>query len=49
MPNPALIGLAAMLLNFVPYIGAIIGMAGAVVIGFVSLDTVGQALVVAAV
>ena len=45
MPNPVLFGLLAFLLNYVPYLGAIIGVAVATVVGFVSLDLAQEALV----
>lgn len=45
MPNPVLFGLLAFLLNYVPYLGAIIGVAVATVVGFVSLDLAQDALV----
>lgn len=44
MPNPILWGLIAALLNFVPYIGAITGMAVVSVVAMVSFPTVGHAL-----
>ena len=43
MPNPALFGVAAFLLNFIPFLGAIVGIVLTVMIGIVSFDTVGQA------
>ncbi|WP_232830884.1 AI-2E family transporter [Tropicimonas sp. IMCC34011] len=49
MPNPILFGAVAFIFNFVPYIGAIAGVALATVIGIVALPTVGQALVAGAV
>ena len=36
MPTPALFGLAAFLLNFIPYFGALIGIALSVLVGFVA-------------
>ncbi len=48
MPNPALFGLLGFLLNFVPYVGALIGVASALVVAIVSLDSVNAAIVVAA-
>lgn len=44
MPNPILWGVAAAMLNFIPYIGAMIGIALVAVVGLVSFDTVGAAL-----
>lgn len=44
MPEPALFGVVAFLLNYIPYVGAILGVALATVIGLVSLPSVGQAL-----
>lgn len=45
MPNPALWGLAAAVLNFVPYIGSLVGIVLVAAVGLVSFDTLGQALV----
>ncbi len=45
MPNPALWGLTAAVLNFVPYLGALIGIVVVAAVGLVSYDTLGQALV----
>lgn len=47
MPNPLLFGVAAFLLNFIPYLGAIAGVVLTFAIGLISFDTVGQAAVVA--
>ena len=47
MPNPLLFGVAAFLLNFIPYIGAIAGVALTFAIGLISFDTVGQAALAA--
>ncbi|KKL25513.1 hypothetical protein LCGC14_2404530 [marine sediment metagenome] len=44
MPNPVLFGVIAYLLNFVPYLGAILGVGFAFAVGVVSLDTVQEAL-----
>ncbi len=44
MPEPALFGVVAFVLNYIPYIGAILGVALATVIGLVSLPNIGQAL-----
>jgi predicted PurR-regulated permease PerM len=49
MPNPALFGVLAFLLNFIPYIGALLGIAVALVVGILSLETLGQAFAVAGV
>ncbi|WP_085586232.1 AI-2E family transporter [Thalassospira mesophila] len=45
MPNPVLWGLAAALLNFVPYLGALIGIAVVAIVALVSLPTLGAAMV----
>ena len=47
MPNPLLFGVAAFLLNFIPYLGAIAGVAMTFAIGLISFDTVGQATLAA--
>lgn len=44
MPNPVLWGVVAALLNFIPYVGALIGIALVAVVGLVSFDTIGMAL-----
>ena len=44
MPNPILWGVVAAILNFIPYLGAIIGVAVVGVIAIVSFPTLGQAL-----
>lgn len=44
MPSPALFGLLGFLLNFIPFIGAIIGVALAVTIGFVTFPAPVSAL-----
>ncbi|SDY11303.1 AI-2E family transporter [Citreimonas salinaria] len=49
MPNPALLGIAAFLLNFIPYLGALLGVLGSGLIAFVTLETLEQSAVVAAV
>ena len=49
MPHPYLFGLFAFVFNFVPYIGAILGVLIATVIGIVTYDSVGQAVVAGAV
>jgi predicted PurR-regulated permease PerM len=46
MPNPVLFGILSFLLNYIPYLGAIIGVSVATVVGFVSLDVAQEALVV---
>jgi predicted PurR-regulated permease PerM len=43
MPNPLIWGIAAFLLNYLPFIGAIVGMLGVAMVALVSFDTVGQA------
>jgi predicted PurR-regulated permease PerM len=45
MPNPVLFGIIGFLLNFVPYLGAIVGVTVAMVVGFVTLDEAQQALI----
>jgi predicted PurR-regulated permease PerM len=49
MPNPALFGVLAFVLNFVPYLGALLGALICAAIGLVSYDTAGPALLAAAV
>ncbi|NDV01812.1 AI-2E family transporter [Pseudoroseicyclus tamaricis] len=49
MPNPALFGVLAFVLNFIPFLGAIAGAVLTFGIGIVSLDTVGAAALVAGV
>jgi predicted PurR-regulated permease PerM len=44
MPNPALWGVAAMLLNFVPYIGALGGIVMVGIVALISFESVGQAV-----
>lgn len=44
MPNPPLWGVAATLLNFLPYLGAATGMALTAVVAFVSFDAPGYAV-----
>ena len=44
MPNPILWGVAAALLNFVPYLGSIIGIAVTALIALISFPTLGQAI-----
>ncbi len=43
MPNPLLFGVVAFILNFVPYLGAITGVAATTFLAIVSFDTVGDA------
>jgi predicted PurR-regulated permease PerM len=49
MPNPILFGVLAFALNFIPYVGAIVGVALAMVVALVSLPLAYDALVVGAV
>lgn len=49
MPNPVLFGVLAFAFNFIPFIGALAGMALAFAIGIVSFNTLGHAGLVAAV
>jgi predicted PurR-regulated permease PerM len=44
MPNPALWGAMAALLNYIPYFGAVVGMSIVFLVGLISFDSVGQAL-----
>jgi predicted PurR-regulated permease PerM len=44
MPNPVLWGVGAALLNYVPYLGALVGMALAGAIGLITFPTLGMAL-----
>jgi predicted PurR-regulated permease PerM len=44
LPNPHLWGIAAFLLNFLPFLGAIAGTIGVTMVAIVTFDTVGQAL-----
>ena len=48
MPSPLLWGIAAAVLNFIPYIGAAIGYIGAFVVALVVFDDVWRALLVGA-
>jgi len=48
MPNPVLWGVLAALLNFVPYLGALVTVAILSVVALLSFDDVGQALLVPA-
>jgi predicted PurR-regulated permease PerM len=49
MPNPVLFGVIAFLLNYIPYLGAMAGVAISLAVGIVSLPELEQALTVAAV
>lgn len=44
MPNPVLWGVAAAVLNFIPYFGAILGVAVSAVVALVSFESLGPAL-----
>jgi predicted PurR-regulated permease PerM len=44
MPNPILWGVAAAILNFIPYLGALIGAVLVAAVGLYSFDTIGMAL-----
>lgn len=46
MPNPLLWGVMAALLNFIPYIGGLVGIAITTLVAIVSFDSVGQALLI---
>src|SRR5690606_28930507 len=48
MPNPLLWGVMAALLNYVPYVGALVGLAVVAVVALVSFDSAGTALLVPA-
>lgn len=45
MPNPVLWGAMACLLNFVPYLGAMVGVAVVALVALLTFDSVGQAAV----
>ncbi|RYH07909.1 AI-2E family transporter [Tropicimonas sp. IMCC6043] len=45
MPSPALFAILAFLLNFIPYIGSLFGVSLSFVVGVVSLDHFGEAIV----
>jgi predicted PurR-regulated permease PerM len=45
MPNPVLWGAMACLLNFVPYVGALVGLAVVALVALLTFDSVGQAAV----
>ena len=44
MPNPILFGVLAFAFNFVPYLGAIVGVAIAALVGLLTFDHTGAAL-----
>jgi predicted PurR-regulated permease PerM len=44
MPNPALWGAMATLLNFVPFLGAMVGVSVVTIVALISFDAVGRAL-----
>jgi predicted PurR-regulated permease PerM len=46
MPNPVLWGVAAAVLNFIPYLGALIGLALASLVSLITFDTLGEIVVV---
>ncbi len=46
MPNPILFAILGFLLNYIPYLGAIVGVVAATMVGFVSLDVAQEALLV---
>jgi predicted PurR-regulated permease PerM len=45
MPNPIMWGVAAALLNFIPFLGAAIGMVTVAIVAIVSFDTLSQAMI----
>jgi predicted PurR-regulated permease PerM len=45
MPNPVLFGLAGFLLNYIPYVGAVLGTALAVAVGMISMPSLQMAFV----
>lgn len=45
LPNPILFGIAAFVLNYIPYLGALTGVAVAFLVGLLSFETVGAAAV----
>ncbi len=47
MPNPLLWGAMAMALNFIPYLGAVVGLAVISVVAFATFESLGVALTVA--
>lgn len=44
LPDPVLFGLAAFALNYIPYLGALIGVGAAFIVGLLTFDTILQAL-----
>ena len=48
MPDPLLFGVAACLLNYIPYIGAIVGAGLTLVVGLMTFEGMGEALIPAA-
>ena len=46
MPSPLLWGIAAAVLNFLPYIGALMGIIGSAVVAVLTFDALGSALIV---
>ncbi len=49
MPTPLLFGVIGFLFNFVPYVGAVVGVAIATAVAIVSLDTIGMAFAAGAI
>ncbi len=49
MPNPVLLGVLGFLLNYIPYVGALAGVAMAGLVGLVSLPTASDAFIAAGV
>jgi predicted PurR-regulated permease PerM len=45
MPNPILWGVAALLLNYIPYVGALTGIAMVSVVALISFDSISYALI----
>ena len=45
MPNPILWGVAAALLNFVPYVGALVGISMVGIVALISFDSLGYAVI----
>jgi predicted PurR-regulated permease PerM len=43
IPNPALFGVLGFLLNYIPYLGSVMGVAVVVMVGLISLDELSQA------
>jgi predicted PurR-regulated permease PerM len=48
MPSPQVWGVVVALANFMPYIGAILGVGAAAVVAIISFDSIGQALLIPA-